>query len=341
MLGYVARRIIISIPTLLIISVLNFIIFNAPPGDFATYRIQQIEDQFVRQGGSLSSDEMKQMVADLRNRYGLDRPLHIKYLKWIWAFVRADLGESFEFFVGSGDDRHEVRLIIKDRLRYTLLLALLSLVFVHVISIPIALWVSTHQYKMSDYVFTFIGLIGLATPNFLLALIFLWIIYENTGVVMMGLFSDEHLGPGWSLGKLVDLIKHLIIPVVIIGTAGTAGTIRVLRATMLDELGAEYVRFERAKGLREITTVRHAFRVASNPMVAGIGSVLPGLMSAGLATSIVIGLPTLEPLFFRASMAQDIYLASSYLMIVTMLLVIGNILGDIMLAWLDPRIRFT
>jgi peptide/nickel transport system permease protein len=333
--SYILRRILVAIPTLFIISIVNFIIFNAPPGDFASVRVAMMES---RMGGTTINTE--EAVQALRKSYGLDKPLYARYLTWIWGFVRGELGESFLYSAAQGSATRSVNELIKDRLFYTVLMSFLSLVFINVIAIPIALWVSTHQYKLSDYLFTFLGFIGMATPSFLLALIALWIAYNRTGQAMFGLFSDQFLSPGWSLLKFMDLLKHLVIPMIIIGIAGTASTIRILRATMLDELGAEYIKFERSKGLRERTIVRHAFRVASNPIVSGLGSLLPSLIAGELLASLVLGLPTLGPIFYEASVNQDIYLASSYLMIVTILLVIGNLLADVLLAWLDPRIRF-
>ena len=339
MLSYILRRILIAIPTLVVISIVNFIIFDLPPGDFATAQIASLE-QDMAEGGGGGVEHYKEAIQQIRNRYGLDKPVYVRYWKWISGFVRGDLGEAFAYSRADANKGQEVNAIFRERLPYTLMLSLFSAFFVYIMAIPIALWVSTHQYKFSDYFFTFLGFIGLATPNFLLALIILWFYFLATGQALMGFFSNQFLNQPWSVAKVLDLLNHLWIPIIIVGTAGTAGTIRILRATMLDEMGTNYIKFERAKGLKRSRVIRHAFRVASNPIVAGLGSLLPGLIGGSLLTSIVLALPTLGPVFYDAAVSQDIYLAASYMMIVTILLVIGNLIADIILAWLDPRIRF-
>lgn len=311
--------------TLLVISVLSFVIIELPPGDFVTTYAAQLE----RQDSTLSQRQIEQ----LRAQYGLDRPLYVRYLQWAKNVVRGDLGRSLYW-------KRPVSQIIMDRLPWSVLISTVSLVFVWALGLPIALISAKRQYSITDYLFTFIGFIGLSIPSFLLALILMWAYFKATDHVAVGLFSDEYLTKPWSLAKLVDLVKHIWLPAIILGAAGCAGIIRILRANLLDELKKPYVMAARAKGLNEGQLVlKYPFRIAVNPVVSTIGWMLPTLVSGELLVSMVMGIPTLAPTFLESLQNQDMFLAGSIVLILSALTVIGTLISDILLAWLDPRIR--
>ena len=325
MIFFISRRIILAIPTLLIISIISFIIIHLPPGDFVTTTIQQWTSR-----GEYIDSETEMM---LRARYGVDQPLYTQYLKWLRNLLKGDLGVSWAWAKPIG-------ALVAERLPWSLLVSFFSLLFVYAVAIPIGVLSATRQYTFTDYFFTFIGFIGLAIPNFLFALVFLWIFYLLTGNAILGLFSRAYLSAPWSIAKLFDLLKHLILPVIIIGTAGTASLIRIMRANLLDELKKQYVIVARAKGLRERTLLfRYPVRIAVNPIMSTIGWTLPGLVNGELLTSIVLGLPTLAPVFLQSLLTEDMYLAGSIVFILSTLTVVGTLISDLLLAWSDPRIR--
>ncbi|MBM3526043.1 MAG: ABC transporter permease, partial [Alphaproteobacteria bacterium] len=269
-----------------------------------------------------------------RQRYGLDRPLHEQYWRWIVPVVtRGDFGFSFEW-------QQPVSALIADRLLLTVVVSLSSLAFVYAVSIAIALYSATHQYSLSDYFFSLLGIIGLATPSFLLALILLVLCSRFLGFTPTGLFSPEYLTAPWSLGKWLDLLAHLPVPVVVIGLSGTAATIRILRSQLLDEFNKQYVTTARAKGLTERRLLlKYPFRMALNPIVSTMGTLLPSIVSGATIVAIVLGLPTVGPLLLRAIVAQDTYVAASCLMMLGVLTVVGVFISDMLLMWLDPRVR--
>ena len=325
MIVFIIRRFILAIPTLLIISIVSFVIIQIPPGDFVTATVQQ-----ARERGDLFDAEA---IASMRARYGVDQPVYVQYLKWLRNLIRGDLGVSFMW-------NKPIGKLVAERLPWSLLVSSLSLVFVYVVAIPVGVLAATHQYSLADYVFTFFGFIGLAIPNFLFALIFLWIFFLATGSAVMGFFSRDFLVAGWSFAKVLDLLKHLIIPIIVIGTAGTAGLIRVMRANLLDELKKQYVIVARAKGLAERTLLfKYPVRIAINPILSTIGWTLPALVNGELLTSLVLGLPTLAPIFLQSLFTEDMYLAGSIVFILSTLTVIGTLVSDLLLAWSDPRIR--
>lgn len=271
--------------------------------------------------------------AAMRARYGIDQPIFVQYFKWLRNLLSGDLGVSFLW-------RKPVGMLVAERLPWSLFISFLSLIFVYAVAIPVGVLAATHQYSIADYVFTFFGFIGLAIPNFLFALIFLWIFFLVSGNAVVGLFSMAYHSAPWSIGKVWDLAKHLIIPIIVIGTAGTAGLIRVMRANLLDEFKKQYVVTARAKGLAERTLLfRYPVRIAINPILSTVGWTLPGLVNGELLTSIVLGLPTLAPVFLQALLAEDMYLAGSIVFILSTLTVVGTFLSDLLLAWSDPRIR--
>ncbi|MBA7672168.1 Inner membrane ABC transporter permease protein YejB [subsurface metagenome] len=317
MIKYIIRRLLLMIPTLLAISIISFVIIQAPPGDFLTTYVSQLRAM----GQVIDSAE----VESLRIRYGLGKPIYVQYFKWMWGIVRGDLGRSMEW-------NQPVARLIAQRLPWSILISLTSLLFVYIVAIPIGI--------LRDYLFTFIGFIGIAIPNFLFALVLLWFYFVYTGNVAIGLFSSQFQLAPWSLAKFVDLLKHLWMPAIIVGTAGTCGLIRVMRANLLDELQKPYVMVARAKGLSERKLLyKYPFRIAINPIVSTIGWTLPGLVSGELLVSLVLGLPTIAPLFLASLMSQDMFLAGSIIFILSFLTVIGTLISDILLAWVDPRIK--
>ena len=325
MIVLIFRRVVLALPTLLFISIVSFAIIQLPPGDFVTTRVSQ----WIAQGESVDA-ETETM---LRARYGVDQPVALQYLKWLRNLVRGDLGVSWAW-------AKPVGALVAERLPWSLLVSCISLVFVYLVAIPIGVLSATRQYTLSDYAFTFVGFVGLAIPNFLFALIFLWLFFLATGNSAIGLFSREYLSAPWSVGRVLDLLKHLIIPVIIVGTAGTASLIRVMRANLLDELKKQYVIVARAKGLAEGRLLfRYPVRMAINPIVSTVGWTLPALVNGELLTSIVLGLPTLAPVLLQSLLTEDLYLAGSIIFILSILTVVGTLLSDLLLVWADPRIR--
>lgn len=326
MLTLIARRLLWMVPTLLIISIISFAIIQLPPGDYLTSYIAALSET----GETVDEEE----IAALKQQYRLDEPLHLQYLHWMAGLLRGDMGMSMEW-------NRPVRKLIGERILLTTIISLVTLLFTWAVAIPIGIYSAVRQYSPGDYVFTFLGFIGLATPNFLLALIFMYVGYSVFGVSAGGLFSPGFQNAPWSLAKLGDLMAHVWIPVVVIGTAGTAGLIRVMRGNLLDELRKQYVLTARAKGVARVKLIlKYPVRVAINPLVSTIGWVLPGIVSGATITAVVLGLPTTGPLLLRALMNQDMYLAGSMVMMLSLLTVVGTLISDILLMWLDPRIRY-
>lgn len=328
MVKYIVRRLLLMIPTLLAISVLSFTIIQLPPGDFVTTYLRNLE---AASGSFGLPDEA--IVEALRARYGLGQPIFIQYFKWMWRLLQGDMGRSMYY-------NKQVNVIIAERVPWSVAISFLSFMFVYLVAIPIGTFSATHQYSIRDYFFTLVGFIGIAVPNFLFALILLWFYFVYTGNVALGLFSREFVMASWSLAKLWDLFKHLWIPIIVIGTAGTCGLIRIMRANLLDELQKPYVMVARAKGLSERKLLyKYPFRMALNPIISTIGWTLPALVNGELLASFVLGIPTLAPVFLTSLLQQDMYLAGSIVMVLSFLTVIGTLISDILLSWLDPRIR--
>jgi len=311
---------------LLIVSVVAFIIIQLPPGDYLTTLIENLR------ASGIQVDE--ETIHSLERQYGLDLPIYAQYFKWMWNMLHGDFGRSFQW-------NEPVSKLIAERLPLTVAISILTMFFVYVVSIPIGIYSATHQYSIGDYTFTVAGFAGLAIPNFLLALVLMFIFYKYFNLSAGGLFSVEYQLAPWSLGKVIDMLKHLPIPIIVIGTAGTAGLIRVMRGCLLDELQKQYVITARAKGVSERSLLfKYPVRVAINPIVSTIGWTLPAIVSGETITAIVLSLPTTGPLLFGALMAQDMYLAGSTIMLLTFLTVIGTLISDILLVWIDPRIRY-
>ena len=327
MIQFLARRFLLMIPTLFVISVISFVVIELPPGDFLTTYLQKQEDLHA-------SGISEEIIAGMQQRWGLDRPWYWRYFRWITNFVQGDLGFSL-------DHMKPVNEIVGERLLLTMVVSLASLLFAWGMAIPIGVYSAVRQYSTGDYILTFLGFIGLAVPNFMLALVLMYVSYSLFDASVGGLFSREYLIAPWSLGKVIDLLKHLWIPMIVVGTAGTASTIRVMRANLLDELRKNYVVAARVGGLKEMALlVKYPIRVAINPLISTIGWLLPTLISGATITAVVLGLPTVGPVFLRALQVQDMYMAGSVVMLLATATVIGTVLSDILLAAIDPRIRF-
>ncbi len=324
-MGYVLKRLLLMIPTLLLISFVVFVIIQLPPGDYLESYIAELQAQ----GESVDMEK----VAYLREEYGLDKSFGEQYLSWVTGFVQGDYGYSFEYDL-------PVSEVVGDRMYLTILVSVLTIFFTWIIAFPIGLYSATHQYSWGDYGLTFIGFIGLATPNFLLALVMLYFANVYFGTSIGGLMDEAYINEPWSWGKIKSVLEHLWIPVVVIGTSGTAGMIRRLRANLLDELHKPYVTTARAKGLPEVRLLlKYPFRVSLNFFIADIGSMLPSIISGAEIVALVLSLPTTGPMLLGALQSQDMYLAGSFLMFLSLLTVIGVLISDLLLAVLDPRIR--
>jgi peptide/nickel transport system permease protein len=325
MLKFVLRRMLLLIPTLLGISLITFVVIELPPGDYVTAHVANLAA-----GGDVVEQEM---LDAFRKQYGLDLPVHQRYVHWLSNVVQGDFGRSFEWNM-------PVSELIWERLALTLVLTISTLLFTWVSGFIIGVYSATRQYSIGDYFFTAFGFIGLGLPNFMIALVLLWVAFSSFGVNLSGLFSQEYQTAPWSAAKVIDMLKHLWIPMLILGTAGTAGMARTMRANLLDELQKPYVETARAKGLKEGRLVlKYPVRVALNPFISTAGWSLPALISGATIVSVVLSLPTTGPLLLRALMNQDMYLAATFLMMLSVLTVIGTLISDIILAWSDPRIR--
>ncbi len=323
---FIGQRLLLMVPTLLLVSVVSFVIIQLPPGDYLTTYAANLE---------ASGDLVDAATLEaLKAQYGLGDPFHVQYLKWISGFPRGDFGHSFE-------QRRPVGELLGDRLLLTVMISLSTLLFTWVVAIPVGIYSATAQYSLSDYAVTFLGFVGLATPNFLLALILMFVGYRYFDISVGGLFSMEFIDAPWSLARVLDLVSHLWIPIIVVGTAGTAGLIRVMRANLLDELRKQYVITARSRGLAEPRLLfKYPVRLALNPIVSSVGWLLPELISGATITAVVLSLPTTGPLLLRALLSQDMYLAGTFVMFLAALTVIGTLFSDILLAIVDPRIRF-
>jgi peptide/nickel transport system permease protein len=325
MFRYIIQRLGIMIPTLLVISFLVFVIIQAPPGDYLSTYMAELSSQ-----GS-AVDPAK--IAALRAQYGLDQPFLMQYATWLGGLLHGDLGYSFEYDL-------PVAQLVGDRLLLTMVLSLSTILFIWVVSFPIAIYSATHQYSLTDYLVSFLGFLGLATPSFLLALVLLYFAHIWFGISIGGLMDPIYLDQPWSWAKVQSLMAHLWVPVLVIGTSGTAGMIRRLRANLLDELQKQYVTTGRAKGLPPgRLLVKYPLRMSLNPFIADIGSLLPEVVSGAVVVSVVMSLPTTGPMLLSALRSQDMYLAGSFLMFLAVLTVVGIFISDLLLAVLDPRIR--
>ncbi len=334
MFRYLVHRVLVMVPTLFAVSVLVFVIIQLPPGDYLSNQLAELKAQ--GEGAALEKIEF------LRQQYGFDKPLVEQYAIWvgIWpgdtgfsGLLQGSLGWSFEYGIPVTD-------VVGDRIWLSFVVAFSTIVFIWVVSFPIGIYSATHQYSVGDYSLTFIGFLGLATPNFLLALVLLYFANVTFGTSIGGLMDDQYIEQSWSWAKVGSVLEHLWIPVIVIGTSGTAGMIRRLRANLLDELHKQYVITGRAKGLPSLKLlIKYPLRMALNPFIADIGNLLPQVISGAAIVSMILSLPTTGPMLLQALKSQDQYLAGSFLMVLSLLTVIGVFLSDLALAALDPRIR--
>jgi len=325
MLTYIVRRLLVMIPTLIAISMIIFIIIQLPPGDYFESYIAELESQ----GESVDMEK----IEFLRQEYGFDKPIQEQYAVWALGMLEGDFGYSFEYRLPVAD-------VVGDRLYLTALISFITILFTWVVSFPIGIYSAVRQYSWGDYTLSFLGFVGLATPNFLLALVLLYIANVFFGTSIGGLMDPQYIDQPWTLEKFGSVLEHIWIPVVVIGTSGTAGMIRRLRANLLDELEKQYVVTGRAKGLPPMKLLlKYPFRIALNFFFADIGTILPSIISGAAVVEIVLSLPTTGPMLLTALRSQDMYLAGSFLMFLALLTVVGVLVSDLALAALDPRIR--
>jgi peptide/nickel transport system permease protein len=341
MITYIIRRLLVMIPTLIVVSIGTFVLIQLPPGDYVTTYMANLQ---------MSGEPVAMERAEaMKQQYGLDQPMWQQYMRWVgvqWVhgeegwftgpkgMLQGDFGQSFKY-------QRPVNTLIWERVGLTALIALCSIFVSWTIAFPIGFYSAVRQYGVLDYVATLLGFIGMSTPAFLFALVLLFVANRYLNISAGGLFSDAFIDADWSWARVWDLLKHLWVPVLVLAIGGTGGTIRTMRANLLDELEKPYVATARAKGLREgWLLVKYPVRLAINPLISTIGWMLPALISGSVIVSIVLSLPTTGPLLLEALMSQDMYLAGSFIMILSFLTMVGTLISDILLAWVDPRIRF-
>ncbi len=325
MFGYIIHRLLVMIPTLIIISALVFVIIQLPPGDYFTTYMNELQSR----GEAVDAEKL----AFIKEQYGFGKPMWEQYFVWVFGMLQGDLGYSFEF-------NRPVSEVVGDRLALSFIVSFTTILFTWIMAFPIGVYSAVRQYSIGDYSLTFLGFLGLATPNFLLALVLQWLAYSYFGTSIGGLMDPEYIDQAWTMDKFLSVMEHLWVPVIVIGTSGTAGMIRRLRANLLDELHKQYVTTARAKGLPPgRALVKYPLRMALNPFIADIGNLLPEVISGAAIVSIVLSLPTTGPMLLNALQSQDMYLAGSFLMFLATLTVVGTLLSDLALAMLDPRIR--
>jgi len=325
MIYYIGQRLVLLPFLMLVYSFVIFTIIQAPPGDFLTSYVATLSAS----GTSISAEQ----VRALRHEYGLDQAFIVQYLRWLQNLFSGNLGLSLEYQRPNAE-------LIGDQLVLTVALAFMSFIFTWMIAIPTGIYSATHQRSMVDHALTVINYVGVATPNFMLALVLMWIAFAYFGISVTGLFSPEYIDAPWSLDRVIDLTQHIWLPAVVLGVAGTARLTRIMRANLLDELNKPYVVTARAKGMREWRLVLHyPVRLALNPLVSTIGWYLPQLFSGSLIVATVMNLPNIGPLLLRALVNRDMYLAGAILLIYSFLTIVGTLLSDVLLALIDPRIR--
>jgi len=325
MLQYIARRVVMMIPTLFLVSVVSFTIIQLPPGDYLTTYVSQLAAM-----GDLVDESSLQALKD---RYGLGQPVYVQYFRWLTNMLQGDFGQSMEW-------NRPVWGLLWERLPLTFVLSLATLLLTWLIAFPIGVYSAVKQYSVGDYIATFLGFLGLATPDFLLALVLMWVFFAFFNQSVGGLFSPEFANAPWSLAKVWDLAKHLAIPMIVLGASGTASLIRIMRANLLDELHKPYVVTARSKGLSETRLLlKYPVRAALNPFISTAGWYLPSLVSGSTIVAVVLSLPITGPLLLRALLSQAMYLAGSFIFMLSALTIFGTLISDILLAWLDPRIR--
>ncbi len=327
MLLYTFRRVLMLIPIVIVMSMVAFFLIQLPPGDYVSFRILQLKASGVQ----VSDQEAE----NLKVQFGLDKPPILRYLNWVEGIVlHGNWGYSMQW-------QEPVSQILGERVPMTVAISVAALIFSWIVAVPVGIYSATHQYSVGDYVFTFIGFVGVATPGFLLALIMAWFLFTTFNFAATGMFSKEFTDAPWSIPRALDLIKHMILPLILVGLGNTGVTIRVIRNNLLDELHKQYVVTARAKGLSEwALLMKYPVRMAVNPLLSTVSFVLPGLFSGTILIDIVLSLQTVGPVLLRSTMAQDMYLAGSIVLILSVLTVVGALIGDLLLVLVDPRIRF-
>ncbi len=328
MIGYILRRIGIMIPTLFVISIISFVVIQLPPGDFLSSYVAQLRTT----GEQVDATQLE----NLKEQYGLGQPVYVQYFKWISGILfRGDWGQSMEW-------QTPVKDLIWERMGLTVALSLIALLVSWFIAIPLGVFSATHQYSILDYLLTLISFIGIGTPGFVLALLVMWFAMSQFGLNVGGLFSEKYMTAPWSWGRVVDMFQHIWIPILILALNGTAGGLRTTRANLLDELNKPYVETARSKGITEAKVIwKYPVRVALNPFFSTVGWELANLISGATLISVVLSLQTTGPMMLRALTSQDMYLAGSFLLLLSSLTVLGTLVSDVLLAWIDPRIRLT
>jgi len=324
--SYLVGRLVYAIIAIFVVSVVSFVLIQAPPGDFLTAQLTRL------QATGLKLDEAT--LQHMKAQYGMDKPIILQYFHWVGQVLRGNFGQSFYY-------RFSVLKLLADYMPMTIILAVITLIFIYLVSIPLGIISAVKQYSVLDYAFTVIGFIGLSVPNFVLALLVMYFFYKTFGISIGGLFSMEYVNAPWSWARFADLIRHLWTPVIVVGVAGTAGIIRVIRASMLDELGKDYMQVARAKGLSEWRLIlKYPVRVALNPILSTVGWQLPNIIGSFVIAGVVLNLPIIGPVLLNALTAQDMYLAGAIVLLLSIMTVIGTVISDIALALADPRIRY-
>jgi peptide/nickel transport system permease protein len=326
MLSYILRRLFAGVLTIWAASILAFLVIQLPPGDYVTAYVANLQAT----GTAVRAEEAEA----LRQQYGLDQPIYIQYAKWMGMMLRGNFGVSMEY-------NRPVREVIGDRLALTMVVSLAAVVFIWVVALPIGIYSAVRQYSLGDYLATFLAFTGVAIPNFMLALVLLYVGFKYFGMTSIGgMFSTEYLQAPWSPAKVWDMLKHLPLPAMILGLAGMAELVRIMRANLLDELRKPYVVTARAKGLAEHRVIlKYPVRAALNPFASTVGYLFPFIVSGSIIVSLVLSLPTVGPLLFKALIAQDLFLAGTILLLLAVMTVIGTFISDLLLMWIDPRIR--
>ena len=332
MIAFLVRRTLLAAVTTFAISIVGFLVIQLPPGDYVSMYVQTLVDPSGE--GSAQTMVDPALERQLRRDFGLDQPVIVQYAKWAWRMLRLDWGISFHY------KKRITEVVFSYRLVNTVLLALGTVLFTWVLAVPIGIYSAVRHNTAADYIVTFVGFLGLAVPDFLLALALMWFAYTAFGISAGGLYSSEYVTAPWSLGKVIDLLKHLWIPAIVLGTSGTAALIRILRNNLLDELGKLYVIAARAKGLAESRLVfKYPVRMALNPLVSTVGYLLPFLFSGSIIVSVVLSLPTLGPVLLGALIQEDLFLAATITVLLGVLTVVGTLISDLLLVVVDPRIR--
>ena len=333
MIGYIVRRLLLAAFTMWTITILSFVVIQLPEGDTVSKKL----DSLMQNGDPVALD----MADDLREYFGLNSPMHIRYLKWMSNMLRGDLGISYRFYCG-GPREKLVKELIGERIQMTILLTGFTILVTWTFAIPVGIYSAVRQHSVGDYFFTFIGFSGLAVPDFLLGLVLMYVAFAYFGQSVGGLISTEYQDAPWSIGKALDVLQHLWVPAVVLGTSGTASLIRIMRNNLLDELSKPYVVTARAKGMAPWRMImKYPVRVAINPLVSTVGYLLPALVSGSVIVSVVLSLPTLGPVLLESMIQEDVYTAGFIVLMLGVLTIIGTLLSDILLAVVDPRIKYS